>query len=436
VTIRRLTALLSIVAGALAGLASLLLPAGAAPAGAVVVVPLRGTIDEASARLVRRAIGEAASEQARAVVLDLDTTQALPLAAEEIAAAVEGSTVPVDAYVTRASSPGALVALAAAHVAMAPDATIGEAQPIGASARDVAALRQRFAATAAARGRSPAIAAAMVDPAVPMPRYEPPGTLLVLTADQAVDTGFAEATAPSLDAALAGFGLAGAPRADATYGFPERVARVATSPDVSGLLLAIGFLGLLVELQTLHLVAGAIGAAALALFFGTHVYGGFSDPLVVIAALFGLALILLELHVLPGHGIPGVAGLVLLVGAVVFAFGLSFVFVGLEALAIAIVLSAAAFALVRRFIPENAFVKRLMFAGVQGSDYVASADYRSLLGKSGVAISFLRPTGLATFGDTRVDVLTEGDFVPAGTPVRVTRVEGSRIFVRPLEGRP
>jgi membrane-bound serine protease (ClpP class) len=62
---------------------------------------------------------------------------------------------------------------------------------------------------------------------------------------------------------------------------------------------------------------------------------------------------------------------------------------------------------------------------------VAAPDYRGLLGRSGTALSFLRPAGLAAFGDTRVDVLSEGDFVPSGTPVRVTRVEGSRIFVRP-----
>ncbi len=152
----------------------------------------------------------------------------------------------------------------------------------------------------------------------------------------------------------------------------------------------------------------------------------------LLAALLGLGLILLELHVLPGHGVPGVVGLVLLVGAVVFAFGIAFFVGALEALAVAIVLSGAAFLVARRFIPENAFAKRLMFMGAQGSDYVASADYRALLGKSGVADSFLRPTGVATIDGTRVDVLTEGNFVPAGTPVRVTRVEGSRIFVRPV----
>jgi membrane-bound serine protease (ClpP class) len=184
-------------------------------------------------------------------------------------------------------------------------------------------------------------------------------------------------------------------------------------------------------LQTLHLVAGAIGAASLALFFGTHIYAGFSNGLVVGLALIGLLLILVELHVLPGNGIAGLAGVVALVVAVLLAFGVPFFVGALQALAVAIVLSALGFALVQRILPENAFVKRLMFAGAQGADYVASPDYHSLLGAGGVAVSFLRPAGVASFGDLRVDVLTEGDFVPSGTPVRVTRVEGARIFVRP-----
>jgi membrane-bound serine protease (ClpP class) len=142
-------------------------------------------------------------------------------------------------------------------------------------------------------------------------------------------------------------------------------------------------------------------------------------------------LILFELHVLPGHGIAGSLGALLLVCAIVLAFGLQFFAGALQALAIAIVFSAVAFALLLRYMPENAFVRRLTFAGAQGPDYVASLDHRHLLGKTGVAMSFLRPAGVAVVGTERVDVLTEGDFVPAGTPLRVTRVEGARIFVRP-----
>lgn len=426
-TVRRIAAILCLALGAVAAWGS----ARAASPDAVVVVPIHGTIDEGMAHLVVRAVTEAKAEHARAIVLDINTFGGLVSAGTEIRDALLGSQVPVDAYVSRAWSAGALVALSADRIAMAPDSSIGAAEPIPKTVKTVSALRAEFAATAARRQRDPKLAAAMVDSTVDVPTYKAPGAILSLTADQARWAGIAEGGAPTLDAALARFGLAGAPRASADYTWAEQVARFATNPEISGLLLAIGFLGLLIELQTLHLVAGLAGVSALALFFGTHVYAGFSDGLVVGLALIGVVLILAELHVLPGHGIAGTLGVLTLLAAVLLAFGLPFFVGALQALAVAIVASAVAFALLQRVLPENAFVKRLTFAGAQGPDYVAAPDYRRLLGRSGTAVSFLRPAGLADFGDTRVDVLSEGDFVPSGTPVRVTRVEGSRIFVRP-----
>jgi len=85
-----------------------------------------------------------------------------------------------------------------------------------------------------------------------------------------------------------------------------------------------------------------------------------------------------------------------------------------------------------RVFPQNAFAQRLGFHGVQGSAYVASEDHSALVGRSGVATSFLRPAGVVTVDGRRVDVLTEGDFLPAGSLVRVSRVEGARIFVHSL----
>lgn len=427
--LRRVAVLFCLLAGAV----SAWLPAAAeGTRSGVVVVPIHGTIDEGMAHLVERAVAQAKAENARAVLLDVNTFGGLVSAATEIRDSLLTSPVPVDAYVTRAWSAGALVTLSASRVTMAPGASIGAAQPIPKTVKTVSALRSEFESTASRYHRNAHLAGAMVDATVDAPAYKAPGGILTLTADQAQTTGFSEATLPTVDAALARFGLEHAVRSDAQYTFAERIARFATNPDVSGILLAIGFLGLLVELQTLHLVAGATGVGALALFFGTHVYAGFSNGLVSALALLGILLILFELHVLPGHGIAGTLGALVLVASVLLAFGLPFFVGALQALAVAIVLSAVSFALLQRVLPENAFVKRLMFAGAQGPDYVASEDHRALLNESGVAASYLRPAGVATFGDRRVDVLTEGEFVPAGTPVRVTRVEGARIFVRPV----
>jgi membrane-bound serine protease (ClpP class) len=429
VTRLRTSALLCILAGLASAWGAV---ASAAPQqGPVVVIPIHDTIDDGMAHLVARAVDDAKQQHARAIVLDVNSFGGLVSSATQIRDALLSSPVPVDAYVTRGWSAGALISLSAARITMAPGASIGAAQPIPKTVKTVSALRGEFESTAARYHRNTKLAAAMVDATVDTPAYKAPGGILTLTADQARKTGFSEATVPTFDAALARFGLAGARRTGAEYTVAEQIARFATNPEISGILLAIGFLGLLIELQTLHGIAGAIGAASLALFFGTHVYAGFSNGLVIALALVGLLLILFELHVLPGHGIAAGAGALMLVASVLLAFGVAFFVVALQALAIAIVLSAVVFALLQRVLPENAFVRRLVFAGTQGPDYVASLDHRHLLGKKGTTVSFLRPAGVATFGDERVDVLTEGEFVPAGTPVRVTRVEGARIFVRP-----
>jgi membrane-bound serine protease (ClpP class) len=205
------------------------------------------------------------------------------------------------------------------------------------------------------------------------------------------------------------------------------------TPLVSAVLLTVGLLGLLLEMQTLHGVAGLLGLGALGLFFGAHIADHHAGALVIILAVLGLAGILWELHVVPGHGAPGVLGGAVLLLSVLLAFGTPMIFVAMQTVATAIIVTLILFYLATRIFPENAWIKRLTFAGAQGADYVTSADFTTLLGKSGVASSYLRPAGVALIDGSRVDVLTQGEFIQQGTPVRVTRVEGARIFVEPIE---
>lgn len=200
------------------------------------------------------------------------------------------------------------------------------------------------------------------------------------------------------------------------------------TPLVSAVLLTVGLLGLLLEMQTLHGIAGLLGLGALGLFFASHSAG----PLVIILAIIGIAGVLWELHVVPGHGAPGVLGGVMLLLSVLLAFGTPMIFVAMQTVASAIVLTVILFYVATRIFPENAWIRKLTFAGAQGADYVTSSDFSSLLGKSGVASTFLRPAGVALIDGQRADVLTQGEFIQEGTPVRVTRVEGSRIFVEPI----
>ncbi len=404
----------------------------------IVVVPITGTVDSGMAHEVERAVAEANQEHARAVVLDVNSPGGLVDAAFRIRDALFSAQEPVVAYVSeRAYSAAALITLTASRIVMAPGASIGAAEPVEAggtappSDKIVSALRGEFESTAERNHYSPSLAGAMVDKNVNLPEYKRAGMVLTLNTDDAVRSGIASGTAPTLDAALAQLHLADAPRTTESFSWAEQVARFATDPVVSGLLLTLGMLGLLIEMQTLHAIAGIVGVGALALFFGSHVYAGFSNSFVVVLALLGLLGILWELHVVPGHGLPGILGAAVLLVAVLWAFGLPFLFVGIETLATAIVLTVIAFTLTVRAVPQNAWAHRLALAAAQGPEYVASGDYRELRGRVGTAVTYLRPAGIASIEGRRVDVLTEGEFIAQGTPVRVVRVEGSRVFVEP-----
>jgi membrane-bound serine protease (ClpP class) len=314
---------------------------------------------------------------------------------------------------------------------MAPGASIGEAEPSPKTPKLVSAVKAEFESTAIRNHRNPQIVAAMVDASLDLPQYKRSGQNLTLNTDDALKTKIADGEQPTLDAMLDANNLHGTIQ-QAQYTFAEQVARFATNPEVSGLLLTLGLLGLLIEMQTLHGIAGVIGVGALALFFGTHVYAGFSNGFVILLAVLGVLGILYELHIVPGHGAPGILGGIMLLAAVLLAFGIPFFIIALQTVATAIVLTVLVFWMISRQLPENAWMTRLTFAAAQGPDYVASSDYSTLRGQSGFAASYLRPAGVALIDGRRVDVLTQGEFIPEGTPIRVTRVEGARIFVEPV----
>lgn len=406
--------------------------AAAQPRGPVVVVPINGIVDDGMAHLVQRSVADAERDNASAIVLDVNSPGGILEAAFECRDAILNSHVPTYAYISeRAYSSAALITLAAQKIFMAPGASIGEAEPSPKTPKLVSAVKAEFESTAIRNHRNPQIVAAMVDSSLDLPQYKRPGENLTLNTEQALRTKIADGEQPSLSAMLNANNLQGSVVTE-QYTFAEQVARFATNPAVSGLLLTLGLLGLLIEMQTLHGIAGVIGVGSLALFFGTHVYAGFSNGFVILLAVLGVLGILYELHIVPGHGAPGILGGIMLLAAVLLAFGIPFFIIALQTVATAIVLTVIVFWMVSRATPENAWLSRLTFVGAQGADYVASADHTQLRGQRGFAASYLRPAGVALIDGQRVDVLTQGEFIPEGTPIRVTRVEGARVFVEPI----
>jgi membrane-bound serine protease (ClpP class) len=424
----RIVVALALAVVGLAGLAR-----AAPPAGSVTVIPISGMVDDGMAHLVQRAIAQADDDHAAAVILDVNSDGGLVEAAQDIRTAIFNAHEPVYAYVERrAFSAASLITLSTSRIFMSPGSAIGSAEPHPDDPETRSAVKALFVSTAQRNHRPEKLAAAFVDNHIDVPDYKTPGTFLTLSAQDAVKTGMADAVEPTLTAALGTVHLADAPRVKAEYTWGEEVARFINQPIITSLLLTVAGLGLIIEMQTLHGIAGSIGLLALALFFGTHIYAGFSNGLVIALAIIGLLGILWELHVVPGHGFPGILGGLALLASVFLAFGIPFTFLALQSIASAIVMTVILFAIFARYYPQNAWMRRLALAEAQGADYVASRDYSALQGMTGVAASYLRPAGVAQIDGKRVDVLTEGEFIAAGTPIRVTRVEGARVFVEPV----
>jgi len=439
---------------ALLGLCALLAlraPVPGEAAGLVVyVAPIEGVIDLGLAPFVQRVLDEAAAAGAAAVILEINTFGGRVDAAVLIRDALLGSRVRTVAFVNkRAISAGALISLAAERIAMADGGTIGAATPVelggpGAPAQPVAEktvsyMRKEFRATAESRKRPPLLAEAMVDADVEIPGVIDKGKLLTLTTEEALKHGLADFRADSLPAVLAALDLTGAEVRRATQTWAETLVRFLTHPVVSSLLMTIGILGIIVEIRTPGFgVPGALGVASLALFFWGHWLvrlAGWEELLLVGA---GLLLLAIELFVTPGFGVTGTLGLV----ALVSGLGLSLIGAGatwevvltaVGQVAVSLLLAIAASLGLLRLLPRLPFGRRLVLeTELTAREGFASAPEtdRAWLGKRGTAASPLRPAGIADIEGERVDVVSDGDFIEAGDPITVVRVDGNRIVVQ------
>ncbi len=418
--------------------------------GPIYRIPIHGVIELGLAPFVERGIAEAARAGASVVILDVDTPGGRVDAAKRIADAVATSEVPVYAFVNpEASSAGALISLAADGIFMRPTATIGAAAPVDgtgelASEKMVSAMRSTMRSLAEARGLDPSVAEAMVDENLAVEGVIEAGQLLTLTTNEAVELDYARFV-EGWDDLLGALEVQGNRVVMMEVNWAERVVRFLSHPVVAPFLLSLGFLGLLVEIKTPGFgLAGGAGILALSLFFGSHLIIGLAGAEGLILFGIGVTLLLIEVILIPGVGILGIlGGIGMLVGVYLSLLG------GLPsgedyarassilAASLTMIVISSWF-LVRR-LPANRRLTRLgIFLGEvtdRETGYTSAVRRGDLKDREGVAMTDLRPSGTGIFGDERVDVVSESEWIEAGTPIRIVSSEGYRHVVRPAESR-
>ena len=449
-------------------------PAAPAGSGPVVIIPIRDEIESSIVYIVRRGIREATECGARAVILDINTPGGRGDAMEEIMELVEGFKGETVTFVNKkALSAGAFIAFATKRIWMAPSSTIGAAAPIlmgpGGDIQQLpvtfqkkisSAFSARLRATAQRNGHHPDLADAMVKETEGLVldgvTVVKKGDILTLTDTEATKRYgkpskplLAEGVAADMDELLAKLGHAGAPvkRIEATG--VERIARFITM--ISPVLLLIGIAGIYLEFKTPGvMLPGVVGVLALVVFFFGHYVAGLSGSEEVLLFAFGLILIGVELFLLPGHVLPGFLGVVCVLVSVLWAMveklpaappipgapampGLAAFQIPMIKLAGAMIGAGVLVAILLKFLPKarGAYGGLVLTKQLDKSGGFTSAEtHAELIGQKGVALSMLRPSGTARFGERVVDVITEGEFIPPGAHLEVVAVHGAQVVVR------
>lgn len=402
-------------------------------ADTVRVVRISGEIDAAGTALVRRSLQAAEDAGNTAFIVEINTLGGEVDSALKIRDMLQQTNIPTIAYVTsRAWSAGALIALSCRHLVMAPGSSIGAAEPIPATEKNIAALKAEFSAAATATGKNPRLAEAMVDKTMGYYGYADEGQILALSDVQAKTVNLSDGTAASEEAVLGLYSLG-----DAVIVSDELEARdmfmgILQSRVVRILLVALIFSALVVEIKM-----GGIGAGlGVAVLMGLLLLGGgdesWLDSLKLLALfVLGAVFIGIEL-VTPAVGVFGLAGVVMVFGSLFFMLGADVQAVYILAGGIAV--AAVLFAFLGKRLPKSRFL-----AGVTLKDrstrergYSSQEDKSEYVGRRGRTITILRPSGTVRIGRERVDAVSHGDFIDKDTDIRVVQVEGTRVIVEPV----
>jgi membrane-bound serine protease (ClpP class) len=463
-----------------------------------VLIEFTGEITTLSEQYLYRKLDRAREMKADLIVLQVDSPGGDAEASIRMGQRLRdlGWAITVAYVPEQALSGAAIFSLGCDDIIMHPNAVFGDAGPIfldenflfqHASEKYRSHLARQVRDLAAAKGRSPAIAEAMVDmnlvvyqmtnrvtgrraylsqaeidaldDADVWERGKPvlesrEDHFLELNGRRAVELGFSQATVQSLEGLKARY-----EPLDKWVELPwttlDTTVMVLNHPLATGLLFVVGLIALYIEFAAPGLgIGGILAMICFALFFWSRFLGGTAEWLDLVLFLAGLALLMIELFVIPGFGIWGASGITLLLVSLLLAsqsFLVPRTRQDLNELTRSlsmILVSTAAFLVLATLVtkrlgtlpglsnlmlqpPEPAFENGVGQDGRPREILVNGQWIR--LGQQGRAESPLRPAGRITLGDDFVDVVSDGSFIDRGELVQVIDLRGNRIVVRRVE---
>jgi len=397
----------------------------------VYVINVKSEITPGLFSYIKSSLNKAEEEGASLVVFDIDTYGGRIDSAVNISDIILESDMKTVAYINKkAISAGVLVSISCDKIYMAPGATIGSAETIPATEKNISYWKKQLKTVAEQKGRNPELVMAMADKDIEIEGVVEKGKLLNLTTEEALKLNFVDGKASSRGDIYRSLGIESFSENVLESTPIEDFINVISSSYVAPLLLALGFIGLVVEIITPGFgIGGLLSIIGFSLFFMGSIMGGNAHLLSVVLFIAGIAMLIAEAAA-PGFGVFGTLGIAGVVLSIVMAS--SSLTLALVYMLVALVLTVAVVALIFKKLPKRKLAKTLLLDTnlSKESGFIPAKEMLEYIDREGRAVSFLRPSGKIEIDNEILDAVSDGEFIQKDELVKVIRVEGSKIIVR------
>jgi membrane-bound serine protease (ClpP class) len=451
-------------------------------------VRLSGPVNNRSVSQAENAISDSMrAKDVNFILVEIDSPGGSPidsvaLAQYLAAAGTDERQIRTVAYIPRqALADATVIAMACDHVVMLPDAKLGGSGTHELRSHEVNTLRDEvLPSLAQQKSRSWSLWAAMIDSDLEVSLYKQqgsgvsgyfcdvelaeqvdpgswtrvetvtrPGAALKLTGDQTHEMGLARFVVSDLEEVKQVYRLEG----ELTTVKPNwamQLIDALAQREIAWMLLFVGGFAFMSEMSAPGIgIPGFVAAVCFVFFFWSQFLHGTAHWFEILLFVGGMIFIAMEVLVLPGFGIFGLGGGVMVIASIVLATQTFIVprndyqfsqmpqsFLPLVAMCIG---GAAALVLMRHFLPRAPVVSQVMLPPPDEDEMEeisrreALVSWEHLVGKQGKTTTLLMPAGKARFGDDMIDVISQGEVIERDTNIRVLEVHGNRVIVEPVE---
>lgn len=428
---------------------------------------IKQEITKATWRQTQQAFDAADSLGADVFLIHMNTYGGTVLDADSIRTKILQSPIPVYVFVdNNAASAGALISIACDSIYIRSGGSIGAATVVNQTGQAMpdkyqSYMRSTMRATAEAHGkdtiisgndtiykwrRDPRIAEAMVDPSVYIEGIIDTGKVLTFTPTEAIENGYCEGIAENVSEVLRKVGIEDYKIVEYEPTWIERIIGFLVHPMISGLLIMAIIGGIYFEMQTPG-IGFPLGVAILAAvaYFAPLYLEGLAAHWEILVFIIGVILVMVEIFVIPGFGVAGISGIVLMFVSLVLSLinNVNFDFEGVEIGDVGVAVTTVVVGVFGGFIlslylgnkvftSKTGMFRNMSLKSVQNvSEGFVSIETTmfALKGRTGISKTDLRPSGKIIIDGEVFDAVANSGFIDKNVNIIVTKVEATQLYV-------